>query len=170
VSCEFYVSLTSPAQRGVDFAMTSSTTAIGCARLVAIINVNQADITYSEVWARVFSALECSVAVSLSCIPLLRPLLGRGTYSKSGTAEFQATSWRGSRPTISGRRTRNVFERMDDDSLELELRPNGPEHRADVVHDKVFNANDGIRPTSGSEDNIMVSHEWNVTSHVKELS
>lgn len=168
MSCEFYASLTSPAQRGVDSAMTSSTTAIGCARLIAIINVDQADITYSEIWARVFSALECSVAVSLSCIPLLRPLLGRGTYSKGGTAEFQATSWRGSRPTISGRRTRNVFERMDDDSLELELRPNGPEHRADVVHHKGVNATGGIRPTSGSEDNIMVSHEWNVTSHVKE--
>ncbi|KAF7533876.1 hypothetical protein G7054_g6682 [Neopestalotiopsis clavispora] len=147
------------------FALGVFTTAVGIARLVAIVNVDQTDITYSVAWAMVFSALECSVAVSLSCIPLLRPLLGRGTYSKNGTAKVKA-SWRGSRPTISGR-PKNVFQRMDDDSLELELRPNGSEHRADVVHNKGSNIADGIDPPRGVEENIMVSHEWNVSSHEK---
>ncbi|KAK6219176.1 hypothetical protein LQW54_002425 [Pestalotiopsis sp. IQ-011] len=149
------------------FTLGVFTTAVGTARLVAIININQADITFSVAWAIVFSALECSVAVSLSCIPLLRPVLGRGKYSKNGTARARST-WSGGSRTISGR-AKNVFQRMDDDSFEMELRPDGLTHRADVLHDKDLDTTGDNHLVSAGEENIMVRHEWKVSSQGKQL-
>jgi hypothetical protein len=44
------------------------------------------DITYNIPHALIFGALEPSVGIVLSCLPLLRPLLGRSKYSRDGTA------------------------------------------------------------------------------------
>ncbi|KAK6818941.1 hypothetical protein PG987_016394, partial [Apiospora arundinis] len=103
-----------------------STTAVGIARLVSIVHVDFTDITYSVAWACLYSALECSVAVTLSCIPLLRPLLGRGSYSNNGTARVQPTTWKGGVAISSTKKKVNnkeSFRRIKEDTSELELCP-----------------------------------------------
>ncbi|KAH9886860.1 hypothetical protein F4778DRAFT_757944 [Xylariomycetidae sp. FL2044] len=106
------------------FALGVFTTAVGIARLIAIIHVDFTDITSGAAWAIEYSALECSVAVTLSCIPLLRPLLGRSTYSSGGTARAPST-WRGTVLTI-GRMQKPLFRVSSDNFSQLELHPVGP--------------------------------------------
>lgn len=50
------------------------------------------DITYSGVPFFLMSVIEPSLAVTLACVPLLRPLLGKGTskYSATGTRTYGA--------------------------------------------------------------------------------
>lgn len=136
------------------------TTAVGIARLTSIIHVDQSDITYTVAWAVVFSALECSVAVSLSCIPLLRPLLGRTKYSKNGTAIVQSTCKSGRR-SINGK-IKDALQQIDDDSSEIELRPHGSIHQAGITcSGDVAGGSNCWSDVVGKED-AMVHHRRDV--------
>lgn len=48
-------------------------------------SIDFTDITYSSAEAYVWSAVEPGLAITLACVPLLRPLLG-GKHSPTGTA------------------------------------------------------------------------------------
>lgn len=71
--------------------MFISTPIFSVARLVTLLRVDYNDITYSTPIPFIFSGLEPTLAVTLPCIPLLRPLLGQSRYSASGTAKFGPT-------------------------------------------------------------------------------
>lgn len=61
-------------------------------RLVFLTRMESLDITYSGVPFFLMSIVEPSLAVTLACVPLLRPLLGKGTskYSATGTRTYGA--------------------------------------------------------------------------------
>lgn len=61
------------------------------ARLVTLLQVDYNDITWSTPIPFIFSGLEPTLAITLPCVPLLRPLLGQTKYSPNGTARFGPT-------------------------------------------------------------------------------
>lgn len=138
-----------------------STTAVGITRLVSIIHVDTTDMTYSVAWAIVFSALECSVAVSLSCIPLLRPLLGRVKYSKNGTAILNSTKQISRRH--GPRSNKDAFRQMDDDSSEIELSPHAAANQVGVVSNG-DDRHDTQHAEDVKSDDITVQRGWAVAS------
>lgn len=58
-------------------------------RLIFLTTMDYLDVTYSGIPFILMSVVEPSLAVSLACVPLLRPLVSRGNsrYSATGTQE-----------------------------------------------------------------------------------
>lgn len=83
--------------------------------------INFTDITYSSAEAYVWSAVEPGLAITLACVPLLRPLLG-GKHSATGTTLNTMPKPR----TGTSPRTNNAFQRIHDESSEYHLQPVGP--------------------------------------------
>ncbi|KAF3771304.1 hypothetical protein M406DRAFT_231203, partial [Cryphonectria parasitica EP155] len=71
------------------FAVGFLTCIASVVRLAFLTTMDYEDITYSGVPFILMSVVEPSLAVTLACVPLLRPLLGKGTsrYSSTGTRE-----------------------------------------------------------------------------------
>lgn len=97
--------------------MTLHSTCVASAlRIHAILNIDFTDITYSSAEAYVWSAVEPGLAITLACVPLLRPLLG-GKHSKTGTALNTMP-----KSMISGTSNRSkAFRRIQEDSSEYQL-------------------------------------------------
>lgn len=117
------------------------------------------DISYSMTLTNIFSGLEASMAVTLACTPLFRPLVGRCKYRT------------GQNPGLGAPR-REQFEPLDDDagSDQLRLRPLNFKHQAEVSAVSVGNSSerrdDGNPETKlagKSTPGIIVSREWEVT-------
>ncbi|KAJ5817882.1 hypothetical protein N7447_007890 [Penicillium robsamsonii] len=90
-----------------------------------------ADITYSIPRANIFSGLEPCLAIILASVPMMRPLLGRSTYTPELTAR---PSHKSSSPSRRSRSTGDSeFQPLQDDSSELCLRPIGPKHEVGVA-------------------------------------
>lgn len=108
--------------------MTPHSTCVASAlRIHAILNIDFTDITYSSAEAYVWSAVEPGLAITLACVPLLRPLLG-GKHSKTGTALNTMP-----KSMISGTSNRSkAFRRIQEDSSEYQLQPMEPN---DAGHD-----------------------------------
>ncbi|KAJ0117714.1 integral membrane protein [Diaporthe amygdali] len=138
--------------------LTCITSAI---RLVCLTQMDFTDIPYSMTLANIFSGLEPSMAVTLACIPLFRPLIGRCKYRNGIDRGFRTSG-------------REQFQPLGDESGgdQLRLRPLGLKHPAEVSAVSVdkgashesrdgssFEAKDDSRQTPG----IMVSREWEVT-------
>lgn len=119
------------------------------------------DIPYSMTLANIFSGLEPSMAVTLACIPLFRPLIGRCKYRNGIDPRFRTSR-------------REQFQPLGDEGGgdQLRLHPLGLKHLAEVSAVSVdqgashgsrdgssFEAKDDSRQTPG----IMVSREWEVT-------
>lgn len=122
------------------------------------------DITFSIPPANIFSGLEPSVAVTLACIPLYRPLLRRGKYSSNGTpasSPFANSSQKGT--DSDGRR---AFRPLNDHRAQYQLRPMGPKHHAEI------SAGTRLSSSSGQDNSdldvnssgIMVQEHWGVAS------
>lgn len=98
-----------------------------------------ADMTHSGVLATILSGLEPAVAIALSCIPLLRPLVARRNASRS-RAEYIYNNSSVS-PYSSKRKGRttkkdglSIFTDIDNDnSSEVHLQPIAHAHSTDVV-------------------------------------
>lgn len=84
------------------------------------------DITYSIPLANIFSCLEPCIAIILSCIPLLRPLLSKTVFGTTQTG--YAGNSGSSKPKSSDR----AFQPLDDDSSQYKLRPKGPKHTTEI--------------------------------------
>jgi hypothetical protein len=78
--------------------------------------------------ANIFSGIEPCLAVVLASIPMMRPLLGRSAPTphradqKVADTKIEATGLK----RVSGR----GFERLDDDTSNMWLKPMGPQHHA----------------------------------------
>ncbi|PSR83338.1 hypothetical protein BD289DRAFT_453866 [Coniella lustricola] len=75
------------------FAVGFLTCVASVVRLAFLTTMDYLDITYSGVPFILMSVVEPSLAVTLACVPLLRPLLGQRTtrYSATGTREHVAS-------------------------------------------------------------------------------
>ena len=78
------------------------------------------------------------MAVILACIPLLRPLLGRNTYSNgtsgaTGNLKGCITPSAALNSKLTAENRKRPFEPLDDDSSQYRLRPLGPKHQAEVL-------------------------------------
>lgn len=76
------------------------------------------DITYSSAEAYVWSAVEPGLAITLACVPLLRPLLG-GKHSATGTALNTMPRTRAG-PSARSEAFRRIHE---EESSEYQLHP-----------------------------------------------
>lgn len=160
--------LTLPASRP-PFA---STVIISAMRIDSIKEVNYADLTFNVPKALILSSLEPSLGVTLACIPLLRPLLGRSRYSKTGTARYSISGGERSRkegiPAVRsvGVVHKDGFAVLDDDSSQHQLRPLGAKHNAVVSHADMGSrgsSHDEAGVDGGSNRGITVKQTWVIT-------
>ncbi|KAK8004876.1 integral membrane protein [Apiospora arundinis] len=68
------------------FALGIVTCITSLLRLVSLGSLDYSDITYNIPDALIFGGLEPLIGIIVACVPLMRPLLGRSTYSATGTA------------------------------------------------------------------------------------
>lgn len=101
------------------------------------------DITYTIPRANIFSGVEPCLAVVLASIPMMRPLLGRSASSPYASGKTPVQS--GSKSTGPKPEGEDGFERFDDDTNRLWLRPMGVQHRADAS---------ALREDLRGEDNV----------------
>ncbi|KAJ4302526.1 hypothetical protein N0V88_002675 [Collariella sp. IMI 366227] len=113
------------------------------------------DMTYIGILATMFTGIEPAVALSLACVPFLRPLI-RGNLDASRSdnqyasgALSNGTSWGGSR----------ALKELNDHSSEIQLRPveiEALKYEAEV--------GPGQKQTPENEGAILVSKRWDVVS------
>ncbi|KAG9195395.1 hypothetical protein G6011_00516 [Alternaria panax] len=112
------------------FGLGIFTCIISAFRIFFLSSMDFTDITFTILKANIFSCLEPCLAVVLACIPLMHPLLGRsaptpyGSGKKSANTEPKSVSVK----AVSG----DGFERLDDDTSRLWLRPMERQHRVDT--------------------------------------
>ena len=129
----------------------------------------------------IFSGLEPCLAVTLACVPVLRPLLGRVKESmkSGGSGGVGGSSGLSSGKLGSGKfmnpKGNNPFEELHDDSSQYQLRPVGPKHVAGAraaqrsswsghSSDPELQGPVGAGTQGG---NIVVRQEWGVTAGTK---
>ncbi|KAH6972237.1 hypothetical protein BKA56DRAFT_635300 [Ilyonectria sp. MPI-CAGE-AT-0026] len=102
------------------FSVGFATCGITIYRQATLPGVKFADMTDSGLLATIFSGLEPSVALALSCVPYLRPYFGgtfrtpKNTYNSDGVIKsHEGNASNNSRP----------FEELNDDASEVQLRP-----------------------------------------------
>lgn len=142
--------------------------------------MDYADLTYLAVIPSIYSVLEPTLAITLACVPLLRPLLG-GQYSIKGTLirRDPATTYDSGASSSAARQLRKTdrvgFQTLDElalggseSSSQVELHPIGPRYEAGVSPGRGLDEGPSggatnsesadERPVSG----IIVRHEWEV--------
>lgn len=126
-------------------------------RIASISEVDYSDLTFNVPKALILSSLEPSLGVTLACIPLLRPLLGRSKYSETGTARYNVsgdTGTSGRNGGLSGGGGQNKgFAVLDDDSSQHQLRPLGGKNKTDISH-----GNPSSRTSSDGDDGTYEGH------------
>lgn len=150
--------------------VSNSTPVFSIARLVTLLQVDYNDITYSTPVPFIFSGLEPTLAVTLPCIPLLRPLLGQSKYSANGTARFGPTM-----PTTLfsrvkwGRKHGGPVEIPEDVEVEeprgreIQLTPLPTEHTTKIWRSRSQSLGGG--ETDGEDEHgstIHINKAWNV--------
>ncbi|KAK1753122.1 hypothetical protein QBC47DRAFT_304223 [Echria macrotheca] len=146
------------------FSIGLLTCVISAIRIHTLKSMDFNDITYSIPRANIFSGLEPSVAVTLACIPLLRPLLGRSKYSTDGTPRYATGSATPSKALELETGDGRPFQALPDDSSQYRLRPLGPKHLAEV-HSAGKSTLGGSRESSDEEEErgITVQSQWVVS-------
>ena len=112
--------------------------------------MDAANPTGTGLLAFLFSTVEIGVAVSLACVPFLRPLF-RGTFGSSNRSRPEASGYKfsgkGDKPTRS-----QGFDELPDDASEIQLHPvNGAPAPALPAPQR--------RPTGGG---VKVETSWRV--------
>jgi hypothetical protein len=111
--------------------------------------------------ATIFSGLEASMAVTLACIPLFRPLVGRCRYRTRDNPRLRTPR-------------REQFEPLGDDvgGDQLRLRPLSFKHQAEISAVSIGNSSSHESRDEGKSETkladkhtpgIIVSREWEVT-------
>jgi len=172
------------------FSIGFLTCIVSAIRIHSLGTMDFNDITFSIPQANIFSGMEPAVAVTLACIPLLRPLLGRGGLSSEGASGNKYSGGRGtssrSRSGIGGgggggasssapskggleldetTGERRPFEPLTDDSSQYRLRPVGPKHLTEVCSGPKSRDTASTRASSDLESDdrgITVQSQWGV--------
>ncbi|KAL2180664.1 uncharacterized protein P884DRAFT_191750, partial [Thermothelomyces heterothallicus CBS 202.75] len=145
----------------VTFAVGLFTCVVSALRIAALSSIDYSDITFNVPTSLIFSGLEPSLAVTLACVPVLRPLLSKikGSISGSGLRSGQAN------PCGFGSKN-GPFAPLNDDSSQYQLRPVGPKHVAEAKAKTPStwsgdNSDQETRPANKT-GNIVVQREWDV--------
>ncbi|MCJ1393649.1 hypothetical protein MMC18_006525 [Xylographa bjoerkii] len=130
---------------------------ISIVRLITLVTVSYADITYSVVNALIWSMLEPALGLTLACLPLMRPLFSL-VFPDTRSSRNKASGNSGSAFSFSQSKTDSKkFRKLDDD--EYALRTMGePAGNASVAS---HNGSEHGRSLSAG---IRVKTEWNVTN------
>ncbi|ODH14526.1 hypothetical protein ACO22_06567 [Paracoccidioides brasiliensis] len=144
------------------FSIGLLTCVVSAIRIHTLSSMDFKDITYSLPSANIFSGLEPSVAITLSCIPLLRPLLRHGNYSNNGTPVYQSTI-----PSKSPGLDGCGFEQLNDNNSQHQLRPVAGKHYAAVCEpNKQVSSSRGSSDVEASEAmGITVQEDWQVATN-----
>lgn len=152
----------------------NSTCVFSALRIQAIATLDYSDLTYLAGVPSIYSVLEPTLAITLACVPVLRPLLG-GKYSKTGTrlaraakASANTTSSPKKSPGVSLRKSSRAdrFETLggdtDDDEAasDLQLQPIECKQHARVSARD--HGRDEVSADAGSADGIVVTQGWQV--------
>lgn len=136
-----------------------STCIISIIRVVTLTTVDFTDVTYTIPHTVLFSALEPCLAITLACVPVLRPIFG-GRYSTTGTAKFGPPT----RKTLTQKSSRR-FRQFNENGSEAQLRPGQLESQ---THIAANGASSVQIPTAREEGgdvelgSITGSQEWGV--------
>ncbi|KAJ5932190.1 hypothetical protein N7516_006679 [Penicillium verrucosum] len=131
------------------FGLGGVTCIISILRISILSTMDFADISYSIPLANIFSGLEPCLAVILASVPMMRPLLGRSTYTPEVTVR---PSNKSSSPPGRSRSTGDgEFQPLQDNSSQLCLQPVGPKHKVGVA---VQNPTQTRELRRGSEDTL----------------
>lgn len=123
------------------------------------------DITFTIPRANIFSGVEPCLAVVLASIPLMRPLLGRSTYTPEVTGRRQTKS--SSSPSNGHKPAgQDGLYTLQDNSSQLCLRPMGPKSEASVA---VQNSASIGRLSAGSDESLG-NREQRVLNSQQEVS
>ncbi|PGH31333.1 hypothetical protein GX50_05872 [[Emmonsia] crescens] len=147
------------------FSIGLLTCVVSAVRIHTLSSMDFADITYSIPPANIFSGLEPSVAVTLSCIPLLRPLLRRSNYASNGTPGYPPTDTtaasKGNGPSGG-----SGFEQLNDNSSQYQLRPVAGKHSAAISTAKkpASSRRDSSDLESNEATGITVQEHWHVAT------
>jgi hypothetical protein len=135
------------------------------------------DMTYTGVQATILTGVEPAVALSLACVPFLRPLLRRaGLAGKSQSDDSQYASGvtgRSNGPSASA--SSRAFKELSDDSSEIQLRPMAGdslkyEAEVEVAHSgqQPDQKQQQPPPSAGHTGGaILVDRRWDVVSGVR---
>ncbi|KAK8052451.1 hypothetical protein PG993_003836 [Apiospora rasikravindrae] len=128
------------------FSLGFLTCAVSAVRIHYLSSMDYSDLTFSMKYSNIFSGLEPSAAITLACIPLMRPLFRwSGGYSPTGTAlDPKSSSSASSRnsgnkgvsksiPSKTPNNNRNRNKNNDEDgygdgSSQVRLRPDNVKH------------------------------------------
>lgn len=151
-----------------NFTIPLSTVIISAFRLASIKEIDYADLTYNIPKALIFSSLEPSLGVTLACIPLLRPLLGRSKYTNNGATQYHVSNHRtggvsGTVGSGAGEVQKDGFPVLDDDSSQYQLRALDGRHNHNT---SVSNENMGNRRSSDGEDSNSVVVEGTMNQRI----
>ncbi|ROV99543.1 hypothetical protein VMCG_06338 [Cytospora schulzeri] len=131
----------------VTFSLGLLVVIISAIRLYSLVHVDMADVTYTVPMPIMWSALEPCLAITLACVPLLRPLLG-GRYSPTGTAKFGPPTKKVKSRTVTQKGSRQ-FNRLQDepsitqlaeddmDNIEVELGTVAPKNNVKVKEQEI---------------------------------
>ncbi|KAJ1338619.1 hypothetical protein MN608_01479 [Microdochium nivale] len=120
---------------------------VSAVRLKALLGYEQSDSTGTTIPTALLSVMEPALGIILGCVPLLRPLFGRGRYSATGTARLgprtssavekgskgSSSAGRASPKSGSGSNRRvfgSRFKDTSDSCSETQLRPDGEYYEA----------------------------------------
>lgn len=119
------------------------------------------DMTWSGLLATLFSGLEPSVAISLACVPFLRPLFGTNEATPPPTKYYLPD---GSNQFSKGNRSGNdrPFEELDDAS-DIQLQPVKGESDFTILTN-IDNEDKDEQDSSNQSNGIRVYTKWEVKS------
>lgn len=133
------------------------TCAISIYRQITLPGLDFRDMTYTGLLATLFSALEPAVAITLACIPYLRPLLGRFA-TPTTTSNYKITG-----DKSMGRSSRaRAFEELNDadgSGSEVQLQTMDPGFSVEASPPQ-------SNATKPRKNTIVVERKWEVSSSV----
>ncbi|KAK1751358.1 hypothetical protein QBC47DRAFT_364381 [Echria macrotheca] len=153
------------------FSVGWMTCAVTIYRQVTLPYLHFEDMTYTGVLATIFTGIEPAVALSLACIPFLRPLVKSGILRSTTSDSRYPSRTLGSKGPVGSSGNR-PFKEISDDSSEVQLRPLGSDslkYEAEVSREDSNSEGHGdaaAKKPAGSGA-ILVSKGWNIVSSGK---
>lgn len=134
---------------------------ISAIRLYSILHVDMTDVTYTILMPIMWSALEPCLAITLACIPLLRPLLG-GRYTPTGTAKLGPPTMKSR--AVTQKRSRR-FNLLEDEVCITALADDGSRLRPESVRYDVLSRHSHVDANADKDVElgaISIKKDWKV--------
>ncbi|KAI2470484.1 hypothetical protein F4781DRAFT_390340 [Annulohypoxylon bovei var. microspora] len=148
------------------FGIGILTCVVSIVRIDMMTMIDFDDVTFSIPHTVLFSALEPCIAVTLSCIIILRPLFA-GRYKPDGTAAYNSPSV----DAIARKNSSRRFKQLNDNSSETRLRPEEVGYRASIAKSpEPFKGFGGMGDIALEMGSISIKHEWTVKEEPRPTS